>query len=361
MDIIGFKHFKALFIPFQILFFIAFQSCTMEISLDSMGERQIAVECVLDNGPEQTLRLCFAKGSSENSIKYISEADAVLTDLTDNITAGNFSHASDGIWTLGYSAIPGHNYRLDINIPGHDPIYSEQLMPSIDITAEYYIHTFGDSNLYEYRSYPHIVYRLITFPEYTWIYALRYDESIGTRVIAEEICTDYPYVDNFNLTGETYSPEVILQDLYGIPHYMTLAPELIGTNLHNKYLRISKKDTLDRNWLVLAGNFSGVFPIQFMENKWGLLADRGKVSILEEKQGCVVFAGLSADYDRYLREAIYFQQLQESSDLSSIYIRDNIFTNIHGGVGIFGAKAEEKLVWSDELEVIYDYVPSENE
>lgn len=359
MDNIVFKHFDALFHLFLTLFLIAFQSCTMEVNLDSMEERQIAVECVLNNGPEQTLHLCFAKGSSENSIKYISEADAVLTDLTDNITAGNFSHASDGIWTLGYSAIPGHSYRLDINISGHAPIYSEQHMPSVDIIAVYYIPMFGDGDLYEYRSCPHIVYQLNSLPEYTWIYALRYDENIGARVIAEEICTDFPYVDNFNLTGETYSPEIVLQDLYGIPQYMTLAPELIGTSLHNKYLRICKNDVLDKNWLILSGNFSGDFPIKFIENKWGLLENQGKVSTLEEKQGCVVFAGVSADYDRYLREAIYFQQLQESSDFSSIYIRDNIFTNIHGGIGIFGAKAEEKLVWSDELETIYDYVPNE--
>lgn len=349
------KHLR----PFLILFLIAFQSCTMEVSLDSMEERQIAVECVLNNGPEQTLHLCFAKGSSESNLKYISEADAVLTDLTDGIIAGKFRHESDGIWTLGYSAIPGHSYRLDIYISGHAPIYSEQHMPSVDIIADYYIHVFGDGGLYEYRSFPHIVYQLNSLPEYTWIYALRYDENIGARVIAEEICTDFPAVDNFNLTGETYSPEIVLQDLYGIPQFMTLAPELIGTNLHNKYLRICKNDVLDKNWLILSGNFSGDFPIKFMENKWGLLENQGKVSTLEEKQGCVVFAGVSADYDRYLREAIYFQQLQESSDLSSIYIRDNIFTNIHGGIGIFGAKAEEKLVWSDELEVIYDYVPNE--
>lgn len=331
----------------------------MEVSLDSMEERQIAVECVLNNGPEQTIHLCFAKGSSENSIKYISEADAVLTDLTDNIIAGKFRYESDGSWTLGYSAIPGHNYRLDINIPGRDPIYSEQLMPSIDITAVYYIQMFGDHNLYEYRSSPHIVYQLSSLPEYTWIYALRYDESVGMRVIAEEICTDYPFVDNFNLTGKVYTPEIILHDLYGIPQYMTVAPELIGANLHNRYLRICKNDALDRNWLILSGNFSGDFPIIFKDNKWGNLAERGQLDELDDKQGCVVFAGVSPDYDRYLREAIYFQQLQESSDLSSLYIRDNIFTNIHGGIGIFGAKCEEMLVWSDEREVIYDYIPNE--
>lgn len=359
MDFAGLKYFKASYPFFLIQFLIALQSCTMAVSLDSMEKRQIAVECVLTNGPMQKLHLCLAKGASDSAHKSISEAEAVLTDLTDGIVIGSFRHEEDGNWTLVYSAIPGHRYRLDINVPGRDPICSEQSMPSIDITAEYYLGMFGDSNLYEYRSSPHIVYRLNTFPEYTWIYALRYDENIGTRVIAEEICTDFPYVDNFNLTGETYSPEIILQDLYGIPQYMTLAPELIGTNLHNKYLRIGKQDTIDRNWLILSGNFSGDFPIRFKENKWGLLDNRGRVSILEEKQGCVVFAGVSADYDRYLRESIFYQQLQESSDLSSIYIRDNIFTNIHGGIGIFGAKVEEKMVWSDELEVIYDYVPNE--
>ena len=40
--------------------------------------------------------------------------------------------------------------------------------------------------------------------------------------------------------------------------------------------------------------------------------------------------------------------LYESSILSDIYIRDNVFSNIDNGLGIFGAKAETKMVWSEK-------------
>ena len=50
----------------------------------------------------------------------------------------------------------------------------------------------------------------------------------------------------------------------------------------------------------------------------------------------VIIDALSDDYDRFLCEA-YLQYYSElSSDMSTIYLRDNIFTNIHGGLGIFG-------------------------
>lgn len=59
----------------------------------------------------------------------------------------------------------------------------------------------------------------------------------------------------------------------------------------------------------------------------------------------VVAAIASKDYDAYLRDAIYFKRLSESSDLSSIYNRENIFSNIHGGLGIFGAYTTTYLGW----------------
>ena len=66
-------------------------------------------------------------------------------------------------------------------------------------------------------------------------------------------------------------------------------------------------------------------------------------------KGGILFVSTSEDYDRYLQESIYYQQLQESDDMSSIYLRDNIFSNIVGGVGIFGAKTQclEKWIMKD--------------
>ena len=67
-----------------------------------------------------------------------------------------------------------------------------------------------------------------------------------------------------------------------------------------------------------------------------------------DDQGYLVFASISEEYERYHMESFYFQDLYESSILSDIYIRDNVFSNIDNGLGIFGAKAETKMVWSEK-------------
>jgi hypothetical protein len=63
--------------------------------------------------------------------------------------------------------------------------------------------------------------------------------------------------------------------------------------------------------------------------------------------GYVSFMGVSDAYDKYLQDGLYLQQFKESSNMTSIYIRDNIYTNINGGLGIFGAMKEEKMQWSN--------------
>ncbi len=62
-------------------------------------------------------------------------------------------------------------------------------------------------------------------------------------------------------------------------------------------------------------------------------------------KGGIVFTTVSDDYDRYLLEAIHYQQQQEIDDMTAIYRRDNIFSNIKGGIGIFGAKTECMTNW----------------
>lgn len=350
------KQILAFVLPWAVI--LSTSSCIREVSLDTMEKRPVVVECVLVNEPVQSLRLCFGQGASEQELTYIYDAEAVLTDLTTGSGVGRFSRTSDGIWNLSYSVIPGHSYRLDVSVPGYDPIYAEQTIPEIDVSAAFYALQFGDSSSYEYDSAPYIVYHLKSLPEYTWIYALRYDDSLCGRTIAEEICTDYPFVDNFNLTGGTYTPETHIKTMMGIPIEVALAPDLIGKSIHNRYLRIPHPSELDKMWLIVSGNFSGDFPIRFVNDNFaGPLVDDGKLLELGEKQGCVVFSGVSEDYDRYLRESIRYQQLQESSDLSSIYVRDNIYTNIHGGIGIMGAKVEEKMVWCNEEGVLNSALP----
>ena len=66
------------------------------------------------------------------------------------------------------------------------------------------------------------------------------------------------------------------------------------------------------------------------------------------EDGYLVFARPSDEYGRFMDEAEDWVRLQQSSDLSSIYVRENIYSNISGGIGFFGAMTKVKMMWSPD-------------
>ena len=80
----------------------------------------------------------------------------------------------------------------------------------------------------------------------------------------------------------------------------------------------------------------------------------GLAEPLSPDEGYLEVSSVSKDLDTYMLDTYERLLLQESSDLSSIYLRDNSFTNIHGGLGIFGAKCSRKYQWSGEYEYVDD-------
>ena len=111
-----------------------------------------------------------------------------------------------------------------------------------------------------------------------------------------------------------------------------LYPMLAGASIHKRFLRITRTSGLSDKYCQIGGNFSGDYHRAFGREP-------------SPTEGYLVFASVSEQYDRYLSESIFYQQLQESTDITTIYLRDNIFTNIDGGVGIFGTRIEQKHMW----------------
>lgn len=58
----------------------------------------------------------------------MSCAREAFLDDGDNKEVGAFAYI-DGEWTLSYSAVPEHEYRLDIDVKGYDHISARQKMP----------------------------------------------------------------------------------------------------------------------------------------------------------------------------------------------------------------------------------------
>ena len=337
---------------------VTLSSCIRDVIMDAKEKPQVVVVCVLSDEPVQTLQLSFTKGASLAEAPALTDAVAMLYDGTKAV--GEFKHGSDGIWRLEYAAIPGDTYRLEVQVPGYDLIYAEQMMPAEQAYVE--VHYFCNLSGYvepwsgwvtendpagdwTYRRWPedeeqpgYETFYLSESASPIWICAMNYNEETSCHEVAEYICTDAE-ADNINITDEVYHPlkkEVPnpyklseyhgdLAETFYNAHKMELYPTLAGKPLYKSYVCIPK----GRHVFSLSGSFEG-----FNDN------------------GYILFTTLSADYEKYMMEASNYQQIMASSDISTIYLRDNLFTNISGGVGIFGARISRKYPWTSS----YTYV-----
>ena len=256
---------------------------------------------------------------------------------------GSFERQDDGTWALGYAAVPEHSYRLEIDIPGQEPIWAEQTMPTDCLVISTFMNIFSSST-HVLSLYGSCFFFNFT-TEIAWIRALNYNPDTGTREYAEYICTDAPNVSDFNLAGATYDPPVSDTDVWGHKRTAYLYPNLRGAPLHRRYLRIELPLKFDSGGesahaIHIAGSMTGKY--YHKDNPFSQQPiDRPPRS----DEGIVVVSYVSRDYDRYLREAIYYKKISESTDLADMLLRENIFTNIHGGLGIFGAKTETVVEW----------------
>ena len=357
-------------------------SCVRDVTMDAHEKPQVVVACILSDKAEQTLLLSFTKGASLEEAPPLTEAKVTLFEREwerdDFHEVGHFKRIQGSEWTLAYKAIPGKQYRLEVEVPGYDLITSEQTMPqvakirSLGITP--YVETLWNLGLHypsltweevfipnaeDFESLPLGVkcYYVLDLPDPVWIYAMNYDPESGEHHIAEEICTECTLVDDFNTSGENY----VAPERTDVPnpyvegsHVAKLAPQLEGKPLHRRYLRFPAKDLTEEKgwWFMLAGGMQGKYNCRdFYQPYYG---DNGLARPLLPDEGYIEATTVSKDLDEYLRDAYYKQQLQESSDLTTIFLRDNSFTNIHGGLGIFGAKCSRKYQWSGEYEYVDD-------
>lgn len=328
-------------------------SCAKELTLDT-GETFVVVECVLTCDSIQHLNLSFTRPKAEKRANpVITEAIASLYDETNAETAGMFQYSGSD-WTLPYSPIPGHDYRLEVDVAGYDLVTARVTMPD-QVNIDSFMAGANNSNKYG-EQFLGTVFRISSLPERTWISAIAYANKKYT--IIEDICTDYPYVDDFNVTGALYEPVFLNYDRWNTGEYpgWYVCDVLSGRPLHRRYIRathLQDEETKAEEEDIFT--ISGSFYVNCDINRaWEL--GRGVSTPLGTKGG-ILFESLSEDYDQYLIDAFHFKDLQSSTDMSTVYMRDNVRSNVEGGVGIFGAKTQCLVTW-DMRHKDYDfYVP----
>ena len=344
----------------QYLFaLVVSHSCVRDVVLDAGGKPEVVVECILMNRDVQELHLNYTRGASKTEYAPVPEAVATLINLTRSEVVGQFEPRQGDLWTLDYTPSPYDLYRLEVEIPGYEIISAEDTMPGpievfycfsspgstiLNGAGIYYDYVMSDlrkkyldktGKLFYHRG---AVYYLRDAARPFVVYAMNHNPVTNAFELADNICTDHPSVLSCNVTGGQYVPSPLSIE----EPKKVLFPILEGAPLHRHYLIFPKDSDEEDTFFLISGNFTGDWwhtpGINTVNDPSS--PDGGKPG------GFLVFASMSDTYYRYITEAVHYHSLQESSDMTTIYLRDNIFSNIDGGIGLFATMFEEKLAWA---------------
>lgn len=290
--IIRMKHTASLVILPAILLSV---SCVEDIDIDVPLEDKIVVNCLLTTDSVQHLSL------THNALKnagYFQDVDnAVATLSSGGIEIGTFRHSEYGDWNLDFTPIPGEKYELNIKVDGFDKITAETIFP----------HQVKISKSQSKGNGSKRYFKQMKSDEVFWMFHLtqRSDTLMKVPVVSssdvlqESIGTSHPGADDFNA-----SDLLMFSNMGGGG----------TTREHLCYIR------------VLPVDMQGMLEF-YVE---GFL-----------RQSLMVFRAVSDEYDRYLKTSLAKMMLYENSDDSTQYLDESsVYSNINGGLGIFGAYSD---------------------
>lgn len=345
---------------------LAFSSCAKTIVLDAEAEPKVVVECILDNTKkEQTLYLGYTKGKLKSSYPALSEADAVLFDKTVNQQAGKFTHCTDDEWSLEYIPVEGHEYRLEIEVPGYGKIWAECQMPQpvsfFEIQGSAFVNALSVSPGYRDGSLPDVDRSknpsdLPKRMEYTNGICYKYtptscqisvrlftmSDADGERFFASKIASDVcaQYMDN--ILGDTYivgeedfAHMLVITSLSNHLWTTAIYPSVAGRPYCNGTIVFDGSvDDSEGNYFVVGAD------LRTKDNDRWFQSDQWHQYVLIESLPSIL-----TEYRRRIEQLL---EKKESTDYTTLFLRDNLPSNINGGIGIFSGKQEQVLPWRYE-------------
>ena len=230
---------------------------------------------------------------SANTFSYETEAQVRLFE--DGKSVGELSFSDSSTYILPYRVTPGKTYRIEAEA-GRVNIWAETSVPrKLDATidklpssTEGYQLTFSDNSNED---------------NFYWVGATRYEKLLDTtrldttvfylkKDIAFAILTDFEYADDFNRYINN-------QGNYKFEY--------------EYYIRFSDAQLAGKEVRVKFRPMGGSSPEVFL---------------------------LSADYhlDKYMKSSLLLERMElYAEDMPVIFSPQTIYTNIHGGTGIFGS------------------------
>ena len=308
-------------------------SCVEKIVLDPMEEMPVVVNCVLmTERTTQELDLYYAKRPSETAYVPITDAKVVVRDASGNSHAFQWNGER---WTSDFVPAYKTRYVLEIETRDGKKLSAETTVPDdyLLVPNPYFSETpyfFRHPQIYiQYNTYYFArttgasTFEPYSGELYAWI-------TCGAR-----LSTDHIDVDIFNLIpGKSW--DLILHPYFDQVkvYYDTYIEKL---PLYQGFLRIHQRDS-----------FTGSVPEEYFiednradPNNLFILSSDPELTELNEDGTPVMFKYrvrfVSPEYDRFLKDLITDKWIHED-ELAQLYSMEPVYSNIAGGLGIFGAE-----------------------
>lgn len=278
-------------------------ACVETIDLETGFEQKVVVNCILTPGPEQSLSITYnaPAGHFARTYEQIKDADARL--YCDGNEVGQFTVNKRGTYDLSLVPIPGKEYLLSVKTTDGNTVTAKTTFPERaplhyqGYQSSYTVHEFiQDSSEAPY-----------------WCFGLTMNDQIldnpkapvsSKEIMVNALGCSHPRTDAFNAMNEPMFASVGLTDGTTMAHYY--------------YVRIDP----------VFNDASVSFYVE---------------APLPVFQSHIVFRSVSAEYDTYLktslRKALAYQAVPY--DPTAWFDEDGVYSNIEGGLGIFGAYSDQ--------------------
>lgn len=326
---------------FIIMLFVAFLfSCTGDMDVDT-SKRSVAVYAILEDTTVQTVKLFYTSSLSGNYTTAVSDAEVYVERLDGEVAIDryDFYKLEDGVWQGKFKPVSYAVYKLTVAVPGEELITATTRFPirtewirgtpsngsNADIGTEDF-YTRGSSSNYEHLN-------LCSFMDYI-------PESKSYRLSTSLCVGDILHMLNrANLLSSDFE--------YGCPYALIRSKMKFSDE---DSISFTDQSRMFKVTIVMDGSRS----LWMGANRIGVEArhyynDSDHSSCIHPLSYMIVQT-VSKEYGLYIKDVITKSQILEYGsvpDLTQLWNKDKVYTNIKNGSGIFAAECRYKMMVKD--------------
>ncbi|MBR5384726.1 MAG: DUF4249 family protein [Bacteroidales bacterium] len=324
-------------------------SCVESVEFDTGYKMPIVAHCILTESNIQELDIRLATSYGKNNESLPDGITAELQDVTGKKIC-SFNREGETRWIAEMTPSYGKEYVLSVKVYGEEIIRAKTVFPLDVYVKQFMKRRSGPIMEYLYYScelrIPFIDSEGIEHTE-----GAAYDASANMWISPKEgslIGTTHPYADDFNLATTTvadlpcFSSDSMKLWNMGVNEVRRWMKEKYqGLRLHDGIVRVLSPEMFDNgeNPATISDN-----PL-YTTRSFILFADF-PIKNSPPDGNLFNFYFVSKELDLYLKD-IYQKEINRGRDMRMIYNKENIYTSLSSGMGVFGAiiyRAEEQAL-----------------